>query len=461
MPAARLTALVVLLLAALGVGRAGAQEPSRVLFRLFLTDGRVLSSFGEWARLGERVVFSLPTSGGDEPRGLELVSIASDRVDWSRTNQYADSVRAASYAVSRGDADFAVFSAEVAKALNDVALVSDPGVRLVTAERARQSLAEWPGSHYGYRVDEVREMLGVLDGIIAELRAAVGQTRFNLALTAPLAAAPDPPLPPPSDAEVVEQLATAASLVETPGERITLLQKVVDLLDRAVGSISPAWAARIRRAVVGDLETEQAVSRAYVKLRDETLADAARAAAKAELTAFEPLRERVRRDDARLGHRQPGDVVSLLATIDAQQASAEELKKARDQYKKRAPAFRSYRRAMRGPFGSFDKAKAALIQVRAMSGPSTEAIGKVTEDMARRARALAKVEPPEELVSGHALVLSAWELAENALTMRLRAVAANDMDLARQASSAAAGALMLYDRGRADLTSAMAEPGAK
>jgi len=71
---------------------------------------------------------------------------------------------------------------------------------------------------------------------------------------------------------------------------------------------------------------------------------------------------------------------------------------------------------------------------------------------------IGKVTPPEDLANGHALVRSAWELAENALRLRQQSVSGNNVDTAQRASSAAAGALMLYERARADLTLAMAPP---
>src|SRR5687767_10503317 len=160
-------AVGVLIVAALFPSSVFAQAPaSRVLFRVFLTDGRVLSSYGEWARLDDRVIFSMPTQLTREPVELQLVTIPSQRVDWPRTEQYAESVRAAAYAVTRGDADFAAFSSEVAKTLNEVAQITDPALRLSTAERARQKLADWPAAHYGYRIGEVRDALAVLDEVI-------------------------------------------------------------------------------------------------------------------------------------------------------------------------------------------------------------------------------------------------------------------------------------------------------
>jgi hypothetical protein len=117
-----------LVLVALALPHIATAQPaaSRVLFRVFLADGRVLSSYGEWARLDDRVIFSMPTQLSREPVELHLVTIPSQRVDWPRTESYAESVRAAAYAATRGDADFAAFSSEVAQTLNEVAATGLP-----------------------------------------------------------------------------------------------------------------------------------------------------------------------------------------------------------------------------------------------------------------------------------------------------------------------------------------------
>ena len=88
--------------AASGAQRAATTDRSRVLFRVFLNDGRV-------------------------PIDLHLVTIPSRNVDWRRTDQYAESVRAAAYGATRGDADFSAFSSEVAKVLNDGAKIKTGG----------------------------------------------------------------------------------------------------------------------------------------------------------------------------------------------------------------------------------------------------------------------------------------------------------------------------------------------
>lgn len=439
---------------------AHAQTPaSRVLFRVFLSDGRVLASYGEWARVEDRVIFSIPTQLTSDPVELHLVTIPSGRVDWPRTELYAESVRAVAYAETRGEADFARFSSEMAKALNDVAKIADPGVRLATAERARKSLAEWPAAHYGYRIGEVREAMDVLDEIISQLRVAVGVTQFDLSLSAPLAAPPPPPLPPPTDAELVEQLVAAASLAQSPAERATLLQSVMHLLDRAVGLLPDEWARRVRGTVAVDLEHERQVERAYTVLRQSSLDASAKLARKANRSGeFEKLRERVIAEDQRLGGQRPGEISALLATIELQASTAVQSRDTRKEWEKREQHYRKYRRSMNGAFNTFRDATVSLDQIRTLTGPSLHKIDPIAKRMAAAGVKIGKVTPPEDLANGHALVRSAWELAENALRLRQQSVSGNNVDTAQRASSAAAGALMLYERARADLTLAMAPP---
>lgn len=433
--------------------------PAPILFRVFLTDGRVLSSYGEWARLDDRVVFSIPTRSGGDPVDLRLVTVPTRQVDWPRTEEYAESVRAAAYAASRGEADFAQFSSDVARALNEVALIPDPSARLQAAERAREVLSAWPGAHYGYRSNEVREILGMLDEVIAELRVGAGQTRFDLSLSAPRPAGPAAPLlPPPRDAEIVDQLMTAASLVDSPAERVSLLQTVLGVLDRAVGLLPAAWADRIRRSALSDLADEQRLDRAYAVMRARVLEDSSKASARGDVKKLESLRAELRSGDARLAARRPADVAALLSTIDVELEAARRMRLARDQFELRMPAYRRYRRSMSGSFSALKSASRGLEEVRAMSGPQPKSIDPMLKRLARASRNIAKVTPPGDLAGSHALVRSACELAESAFRLRLDAASRNSIEGAQQASSAAAGALMLISRARADLDEAMRPP---
>ena len=86
------------LLAALLVARAfpaaAADDPA--LLRVFLTDGTALVSYGEPARIGDRVMFSMPTAATPNPP-LQLVNLPASRVNWERTDSYAEAARAAHY----------------------------------------------------------------------------------------------------------------------------------------------------------------------------------------------------------------------------------------------------------------------------------------------------------------------------------------------------------------------------
>src|SRR3979490_830931 len=138
------------------------------LLRVFLTDGRSLVSYGEPARAGDRVVFSMPTATTPNPP-LHLVNLPIERVDWERTSRYAANARATHYVQTQADNDYAQLSNDVAATLSDVARATDPAQRLAIVERARKTLAEWPENHYNFRKTEVLQMLSMLNEEIADL----------------------------------------------------------------------------------------------------------------------------------------------------------------------------------------------------------------------------------------------------------------------------------------------------
>lgn len=438
---------------------AAAQGGESGLFRIFLTDGRVLTSYGEWARLDDRVVFSMPTRRGDPSAELHLVTIPASQVDWVRTDRYTTALRARAYAATRGEADFARLGDTVARSLNEIATLKDPNERLARAELARRTLNEWPGTHYGYRAVEVREILGMLDEVIADLRARTGQGGFELSLVAPPAVLPDEPLlPEPTEAETVEQLMTAADLAATSAERKSLLQTLLGLVDRAVGLLPETWAALIRRDAAAALADEERIDREYAALRTATLASATRATARADVRGLERLRSSVREADQRLGAKRPAEMAALLATVESQLVSARSVRLARDQWELRAPAIRKYRRALTPALKAITRNQPALEDVRAQAGPPASRLQSLIDRWRRDGARLDRVVPPVDLAAVHALFRSAWEMAEQAFTLRLAAASSNDTSRAAQASSAAAGALMLMSRARADLDAALARP---
>src|SRR5262245_8809733 len=89
--------------------RPAAAADGATLLRVFLRDGHSLVSYGEFARLADRVIFSMPTATTPNPP-LQLVNIAADRVDWDRTNRYAEGARAARYIATQAETDYIALS---------------------------------------------------------------------------------------------------------------------------------------------------------------------------------------------------------------------------------------------------------------------------------------------------------------------------------------------------------------
>src|SRR5262245_24968059 len=125
---------VGMLLAAWPAPAGAADEDGATLLRVFLKDGTSLVSYGEPARVGDRVVFSMPTAATPNPP-LHLVNLAMDRVDWTRTEQYASSARAAQYVKSQAELDYAELSSQLAQTLNDVASTTNTVERLAIVEK--------------------------------------------------------------------------------------------------------------------------------------------------------------------------------------------------------------------------------------------------------------------------------------------------------------------------------------
>ncbi|HSP91638.1 MAG TPA: hypothetical protein VLN08_12050, partial [Vicinamibacterales bacterium] len=122
-------------------GRIPGGAPS---FRLFLTDGTPIVSFGEFARANGRVVFTIPIGSPENPDKIQVVSLPDSAIDWDRTDRYTDAVRHQFYASTRGEEDYAALTGAVARALGDIAFAADASAKLAIAADIRRQLLEWP-----------------------------------------------------------------------------------------------------------------------------------------------------------------------------------------------------------------------------------------------------------------------------------------------------------------------------
>jgi hypothetical protein len=438
---------------------AAAETGTEPYFRIFLTDGSTLTAYGDFALVGDRVVFSLPLGrAGDEPL-LHLASVPADRVDWPATERYREATRAALYAATRGDEDFAVLSARVAGLLNDIVHAPDAAARLALATEARRLLASWPQEHFGHRAGEVAQILGLVDEVVSSLQAAAGASSFDLSLVAG-AAGPPPvtPLPPPTLQESILQALSAASLSATPAERLALLEASAGTLDAHAASLPAAWVEAMRGRVGDLLAREREAQARFAALRDRLLASAGRFVARADVRGVERLLRVARADLAAYRPDRAGEVQALIDALEARLDAARRLRLARDRWALKAPALRAYGDAVARPLGELARARNLLDDIRTLAGPGAAGLATLERRLRRAGQALAAIRVPADVEAAHAVLQSAWRLASSAARLRREAVASGDMRRAWDASAAAAGALMLLDRARADVERLLQPP---
>jgi hypothetical protein len=145
------------------------------LYRVFLSDGRALPSYGEYTRVGDRFVFVLPVGSPAARLELQLVSVPASAVDVRRTERYADGVRSRMYAVTRGASDYSALLADVGLVLEAVEREPDGARRLVLAQELRAQIVAWPAAHFNYRIADVRVLLQNLDQAIDSIRQGLNQ----------------------------------------------------------------------------------------------------------------------------------------------------------------------------------------------------------------------------------------------------------------------------------------------
>ena len=429
------------------------------LLRVFLTDGTSLVSYGEPARVGDRVIFSMPTATTPNPP-LHLIDMAASRVDWDRTNRYAAAAREAHYIETQADLDYAALSNRVAQALNDLTQSGTPPAGWRSPRTRGRCWPPGRRSHYNYRQADLRQMLLLLDEAIADLRAATGQGRFDLSLST----FTDPPavpvslLPPPTPKDAIEQVLLAARLADTAAERTSLLGTALAGLNRdaAVLPFRPGWrrrAPRRRRALTPKCSWTARIRPSPTR----TMVVATRRARAADVrgssgwsTAF----------TARSGAWQPapGDGRRARGRYSGQLDAARRLQLARDRWALRVADFRRYRVAIEAPLYRFAALKPALERIKSLAGNSAPSLAALDRGVSQILKQAGTIAPPAELRSAHALLVSAVQLAGNAARIRAEATLAGDIARAWDASSAAAGALMLGARAEAIFRSCSADP---
>jgi hypothetical protein len=456
MPSVLACVVALLLLMSPSAARAASNA---TLFRLFLHDGSSVVSYGEFAKVEDHVVFSMPVGGPiDEPR-LHVVSLVESEIDWPRTNRYAASARYEQYAETRGEDDFQLLSNDIARVLNEVALSSDKSGALGAAEQARRTLVDWPAAHYGYRQRDVREVVSLLDEAISDLRASAGLSEFAVSLVAtPEETGFEPLMGVPSIREQIGQMFRVAALSERIPDRISLLQEAYALLNEAGSLIPPEESLRLRRSAEDQIRAESVIDQRYISLSRRLLASATNAAGHARIADVERVLNQISREDARLGGRRPEVIQALSTSIQLQLENARHLRLLRDQWLIRRGTYREYQRSVGGQLVQLVKMQSALEAIRRLAGPAPSTLVSMRGRLSGGAERLQRFTVPEELRVAHELLVGAWRFAETAVNTRYAAVTSGNDTIAWQASASAAGALLLVARAQQEVRALLEPP---
>ena len=457
----RMSALIVCLatLLLLANSSVASAASSATLFRLFLRNGTSMVSYGEFARVGEQVVFSMPVGGPvDQPR-LHVVSLPAEAIDWGRTDRYAASARYQRYAETRGEDDFQLLSNDIARVLNEIALSNDKLAALKSAEQARRTLADWPAAHYGYRERDVREVVSLLDEAISDLRASAGLNDFAVSLVAAsLEPGFEPLLGMPTIRDQIDQTFLAAALTGRVPDRLALLQEALALLSEAGSSIPSGESERLRRVAEVQIQAETAVDKRYATIARRLLKSATNAAGQARIADVERVLNRVAKEDAKLGERRPDVIQALNASLQLQLDNARHLRLLRDQWTVRRASYRAYQRAVGAELLQLVKIQPALEAIRRLEGPAPSTLVSLRGRLDGGAERLGHLKVPDHLRGTHELLVGAWRFAETAVDARYNAVSSGNVSIAWQASSSAAGALLMVSRVQEDMRALLEPP---
>ena len=216
-----------------------------------------------------------------------------------------------------------------------------------------------------------------------------------------------------------------------------------------------------RRSADGRSHTireEAKVGRQYAAFTSGLLKRATNAAGRADVREVERLLETASRRDAQLGHRRPDEINALLDQVRRQLDAARRLRLARDQWQERTGSYRAYRKVVAPIIDGLEQAQRSLDDIKRLAGSDASVLVALGERLTTNLKTLGVVSVPDELKPAHALLMSAVNLAETAVKTRRQATTSGELALAWDASSAAAGSMMLLTRAREDMEAAVRYP---
>jgi hypothetical protein len=212
--------------------------------------------------------------------------------------------------------------------------------------------------------------------------------------------------------------------------------------------------ASTKAELAAELETD----RAYDGVSKRMLALAHQRARAADVRGVQRLLEDIQSTDETLGRKRPDVVAALVDSVEAELDAARRLRLEQDRWRLRLADFRRYTSAINTSLIRLNGIKPQLEDIKALAGSAPDAIAVIIRDSSYALNAFTAVTPPDEFRAAHALLLSAAQLAATSARTRREAALTGDMARAWDASSAAAGALMLTERARSDIRAILRLP---
>jgi len=429
------------------VAHAQAQAPRPgPTYRVFLRNGQALPSYGEAATVGDRLVFNLSIGSADGSPVLQLISLPLPQVDLERTIRYAEAMRAALYAATRGETDYAALTEAIRGDLQKLPGLERP-LQLGVAEQIRQRLVSWPANHFHYRTRDVENLQQLLHDVIRELRKADGEAAFSLEL---IAGPPEPVrealLPAPGLQESIELAMAAATAADLGEDRLAVLRAA-----SAVSGDTPA----LRETVSRRLELEVRAGTLYNALAASIRTRAQAAETRGDVGAIDRLEAELFQRDRQLGFRRPADVQRIVEEMAVSRVAARRTQEMFDRYAAVRGRLLDYERQVRPALSALDGLRSVLEYFRDMRHVSFERVLATHDRLVALLQQVNGITPPEDFAGLHATLTSALSMAREASDRRRQAAATNAMRTFSEASAAAAGALLLAERTRADLVFAL------
>lgn len=435
---------VVLLCASTVQAQPDVAEPATT-YRVFLNSGEPLPSYGEPVFVDDRVIFNLLVGSSG---AVQLVSLPSSGIDADRTRRYAQAMRARHYATTRGEADYAALTAEVARVLDQLTTIADPRRRLTLAEDARRQLLDWAEQHYQYRAEDIRELAGLFDGVITELRIAAGEPAMAfelLARPAPL----EPLLALPTLRESVALALTAARVADIGAERVDILKRASE----AAGRLD----VEVRQTVTETLDEEIKAGTAYASLLSAMRVRADAARLRGDPEGVERLTRELERQDRQLGDRRPAEVRAFRAELTSMLDATRAFRAALDAHTRQLASMRRYDQRLRPLLDRFEELAPQLKMLREMRGITSAELSITDAELLRIGRDLDAVRPPLAQVGVHTSFQNVLRMAREAFVRRRQARSSQSSEM-REASAAASGALLLGGQVRLDLAASLRRP---